>query len=471
MKLFDAQTYLHRRSALAQAVGRGLIWLPGNRDSPKNYKDNYYHFRQDSHFLYYGGISRPDCALLIDAEENKTYLCGDDADLEDIIWTGPQATLSDLAAAIGAQGTLTLAALEERVQDAQAKARPIHFLPPYRADNQIWLSSVLGLRVNQVPANASAALISAIMRQRSVKEAQELAQIEEALAITKEMHLQVMYGARPGLRESDMVAKLLEVAHRANVDTAYPVILTVNGETLHNHHHHQVMQAGQLLLGDFGAESPMYYASDITRTLPVSSSFTTAQKDIYQLVLDAMETAIHALRPGVTYRDVHLSAARTMTAGLKDLGLMSGDVEEAVAAGAHALFFPHGLGHMLGLDVHEMEDLGEDLVGYDQDTTRSPQFGLRALRLGKTLESGYVLTVEPGLYFIPALIDQWQASRHLAQFINYSALAPFRDLGGIRIEDNYVITDEGADLLGPAIPKTVAEIEFLRSIDSYVSSE
>jgi Xaa-Pro aminopeptidase len=287
--------------------------------------------------------------------------------------------------------------------------------------------------------------------------------MDEALGITRDMHLEVIYETKAGLRESDLVAHLMTIVHKKNVDTAYPVILTVNGQTLHNHDHGNLLQDGQLLLGDFGAESSMHYAGDITRTVPVNGKFSSIQKDIYNIVLEGQNTAINLLKPGISYQEVHLACAHKMASGLKDLSIMKGDMAEAVQMGAHALFFPHGLGHMIGLDVHDMEDLGEDLLGYDDQIKRSEQFGLRSLRFGKNLHPGLVLTVEPGLYFIPELINMWSAEKKYADFINYDMLDQFANFGGIRIEDNYVITEKGSELLGPPIPKKVDEIEFLMS--------
>ncbi len=467
MNLFSAEIYRERRSQLFNQVDGGIIWILGNEESPKNYRDNTYTFRQDSNFLYYGGISQPGLSLLLDLDSGDEFLCGHDPTVDDVVWTGPTPSLAKMAEAVGISKTLNLQQAEGHLRQACQSKRAIHFTPPYRGDNQIKIGDVLGISPSEVLRVTSRTLIEAIIKQRSIKQPVEIIQIEEALAITRAMHLEVMYETRPMLYEYDIMAKLLSKAHQNNVDTAYPVILTVNGQTLHNHHHHNQMQAGQLLLGDFGAESSMHYASDITRTLPVGEHFSGQQKEIYSLVQNMLDTAVMALSPGTPYLHIHLQAAEIMAEGLIGLGLMTGNAKEIVAEGAHALFFPHGLGHMLGLDVHDMEDLGEDLVGYDAQTERSAQFGTKSLRLGRALQPGFVLTVEPGIYFIPELIDLWRARGKFAQFINYDKLDAYRAFGGIRIEDNYLITENGSKLLGPSIPKTLEEVEFLRSIDKY----
>ena len=375
MKLFSTATYQSRRNRMATSVGKGLIWLLGNEETPKNYGDNHLPYRQDSHFLYFAGISRPGLSLLIDLTSSKSYLCGNDPTMDDIVWTGPMPTLRELADLVGIDEVLSLAESHKFISDRYAEGQEVHYLPPYRADNQILIADLLKISTKAVHSGASEELIRSVINLRSIKEEQELEQMEQALETTRKMHLEVMYETKPGLFESDMMAKLLSVAHHQNVDTAYPVILTVNGQTLHNHAHHNQMQSGQLLLGDFGAESDMFYAADITRTIPIDRQFTTQQKEIYELVNMMLDGAISALKPGAPYRDVHFLAAEIMAKGLVDLGLMQGDPEEIVRLGAHALFFPHGLGHMIGLDVHDMEDLGEDLVGYDETIQRSSQFG------------------------------------------------------------------------------------------------
>ncbi len=457
--MFSSTTYASRRQLLHAQIDNGLILILGNDYSPMNYTDNVYHFRQDSNFLYFFGIDQAGMAGTIDAENGIATLYGDDVTVEDVVWTGPQTSRSTLAEQIGAEANAPFADLATAIQKAIAAGRSIHFLPPYRDANKIRLSEYLGKALNEIPAMASEALVRAVIQLRSYKTEEEIVEMEKAVTTTAAMHLQAMRMAQPGLVEANLTGAVHGIAVGGGGNLAYPIILTVNGQTLHNHHHDNILEKGQLVLGDFGAETASRYAGDVTRTFPVDSKFTEQQKAIYQIVLDAEVGAIEALKPGVPYRDIHLLAAKIITTGLQRLGLMKGDADVAVAAGAHALFFPHGLGHMIGLDVHDMEDLGEDLVGYDEEIQRSSQFGLNALRLGRRLEAGFVLTVEPGIYFIPELIDQWKAAGKFLDFINYPALEAYRNFGGIRIEDNCLITETGSRILGPAIPKTIEAVE------------
>ena len=460
--LFSAETYKQRREVLSKQMGgSSLIWIAGNAESPKNYLDNTYHFRQNSNFLYYAGVDRPDFSLLIDLDKDRTYLCATDRSVEEVVWMGEVPTVNELAKMVGIDQTMSEKALHEVLNAANENGRKVHYLPPYRGYSIIGISNVLGIPVGSVVQQASPTLVQAVISQRSIKEPQEIEQMEDALKITRDMHLEVMYETRAGMKESELVGYLMRIVHQNDVDTAYPVILSINGEILHNHNHDNVLEDGYLLLGDFGAESKMHYAGDITRTLPVSGRFSGRQLEIYELVLAGQKAAIQMLAPGISYQKIHLDTAKVIAQGLMDLGIMKGDLEDAVRQGAHALFFPHGLGHMIGLDVHDMEDLDDNLVGYDADTIRSTQFGLRALRMGRTLEIGHVVTVEPGLYFIPALIKQWSEEGKFKDFINYDRLQEYLDFGGIRIEDNFVITADGARLLGPPIAKEARDIEFL----------
>ena len=456
--MFKKQTYVSRRKILKEKVASGLILLMGNDFAPMNYQDNTFRFRQDSNFLYYLGIDVPHLAAIIDVDENKTILFGDDLSVDYIVWMGVQPTMRELADKSGVEENQPYNDIATYLQNAQSKGREIHFLPPYRTENQLLMEAWLGIRVKDLQQHISKKAIQAVVAQRSIKSAEEIVEMEKAVAITREMHLAVIRAARAGRKEHDLAGIAQGIAVGCGGDLSYPIILTVNGQTLHNHYHGNTLQSGQMVLGDFGAENSMHYAGDITRSFPVDKKFTTKQKEIYQIVLDAEVAGIQALRAGVTYESIHLQAAKNMAEGLKSLGLMQGDMEAAVAAGAHALFFPHGLGHMIGLDVHDMEDLGEDLVGWN-GATRSTQFGLRSLRLGRELETGFVLTVEPGIYFIPELIDQWQGENKFSDFINYQKVKEYRGFGGIRIEDNCLVTKDGHKILGPPIPKTVQEIE------------
>lgn len=460
--MFPASTYTARRRQLMAAMGSGLIWLPGNEDSPLNYADNVYPYRQDSTFLYYIGIDHPGFSALIDADEGTTTLFADDASIDDVIWTGPQPSVAETAALCGIEHVAPAAHLPAALSKAASKGQGIHYLPPYRADTMIQMATMLAQGVTQVKAGASRQLIQAVVAQRACKSEEELAELERAVNVSGAMHRAAMAQARAGMRESELVGLVEGMAISEGGRVGYSVIMTVNGQTLHNHHYGNTLRPGQLLLGDFGAETALRYTGDITRTFPVDKTFTAQQREIYEVVLAAETQAIAALRPGQAYRDVHLLAAKVIATGLKDAGLMQGDVDEAVAAGAHALFFPHGLGHALGLDVHDMEGLGEDHVGYDEQVQRSSQFGLRSLRLGRALPAGFVLTVEPGIYFIPELIQQWQAKGMHKDFIRYDRLGGYLGFGGIRIEDNVCITADGHRVLGEPIPKTVAEVEALR---------
>ena len=463
MNLFESTIYKGRRTQLLNKMISGLVLLVGNVDSPMNYKANTYPFRQDSTFLYYCGLDLPGLVAILDIEENEITLFGDDISVDDIVWTGPQPKLAELAKRVGITRTKSSAALEKIFTEATSKGRPINYLPPYRAERKLRLEKWLGIPANDTPTKASVELIKAIVDQRSIKSMEEIAEMEKAVAISKAMHVSAMQRAQVGQKEAQLAGIAEGIALGMDSRVAYPVIMTINGQTLHNHHHHNTLKKGQLVLGDFGAESLLHYAGDITRTFPVDKTFTAQQKEVYQIVLDAETEVINQLRPGITYREMHLLAASIITNGLKGLGLMKGDTDEAVAAGAHALFFPHGLGHMIGLDVHDMEDYGEDYVGYDETIRRSDQFGLAYLRLGRSLQEGFVLTVEPGIYFIPELIDQWKSKKHLDQFINYEKLESWKTFGGIRIEDNCLITKEGSRVLGPPIPKTIEEVEAIRN--------
>lgn len=453
--MFETKTYINRRQELIKEVGTGLILLLGNDISPMNYADNGYPFRQDSTFLYYTGVDRPDVAVVLDADTGECILFGDNFSLQDTVWMGPQISLEELALKSGLTKVSGLRELSNRFKNSKI----VHYLNPYRDKHKIYIHELLGLDLKEIPARASSSLTLGVIKQRSIKEKQEIEEIVKGVNISAEMHLTMMQMTRANIYEHEINAAVTSIALKNGTIPSYPNIITVNGQILHNHVHHNVMKTGQLLLGDFGAESTMHYAGDITRTIAVSGHFTNKQKEIYQLVLETNMKCIEACKPGVTYKSIHLLAAKIITKGLKELGLMKGDVDEAVASGAHALFFPHGLGHMLGLDVHDMENLGEDLVGYDSEVSRSSQFGLKSLRLGKKLQPGFVLTVEPGIYFIPQLIEEWRGGKRLVDFINYDSLSDYYNFGGIRIEDNVLITEKGVQVLGEPIPKTIGELK------------
>jgi Xaa-Pro aminopeptidase len=392
----------------------------------------------------------------VDLDEDRTVVYGNDLTLDDIVWTGVLPTVAEQARTAGVSETAPASALHDQLQ--KACGRPVHFLPPYRAEHRLKLFAHLGIPPEEQAAKASLDLVRAVINMRERKDAMEVAEIERAVDVTVDMHLAAMRMARPGTREAEIAARITEIAIAAGGDLSYPIIATVHGETLHNHGHRNALQSGQMLLVDAGAETAMHYAGDLTSTCPVDATFTPRQREIYQIVLRAHLAAIEQLQPGTSFQNIHLSACRAMAEGLKDLGLMKGDLDAAVELGAHAMFFPCGLGHMIGLDVHDMENLGEVWVGYE-GRPKSTLFGLKSLRLGRPLQPGFVLTVEPGIYFIPELMDRWRAERKFLEFIDYDRLAAYRQAGGIRIEENLLITDTGSRILGKPRPRTIEEVE------------
>ncbi len=459
--MFNSKVYVERRKLLKKQVKSGVLLFPGNVESPMNYAGNTYHFRQDSSFLYYFGLDKPGFTGFIDVEENKDYLFGEDFTIDDIIWMGPQPTVKDLGAQVGVKETGSPTQLAEKIETAITAGRKVHFLPPYRAENMLQLEKLLAITSSKLKQYASVDLIKAVVAQRELKSAEEVAEIENALGISGEMYTIVMQLAMPGAYEREISGKIEGLAGMHGSQISFPVILSIHGETLHNHYHGNQLAKDQLLVADSGVESPLHYASDITRTFPVGGTFTPRQLPVYQLVLKAQMAAIEAIKPGISYKEIHLQTAKIIASGLKDIGLMKGNMDDAVNVGAHALFFPHGLGHQMGLDVHDMEALGENYVGYDETVQRSTQFGLAYLRMAKKLRTGHVITVEPGIYFIPALIDLWKGEKKYTDFINYNLLEEYRAFGGIRIEDDVLVTEKGYRVLGKPIPKEVEEIEAL----------
>ncbi len=457
--MFDKKIYQRRRALLCKQVRTGLLLFLSNGESPMNYPANPFHYRQDSTFLYFFGLNSPGLAAVIDLDEGRQTVFGNDVDMEDIIWMGPQPSIKSRCAKVGIADTQPLAKLGETLQAAVRRGRKVHFLPPYRGENVLWLEKLLGIRGCTVKDYASAEFVKAVIALRSLKGQEEIKEIEAALTVTAAMYREAMAMAQPGIYEREIAGWIEGIALAGGGRLSFPAIVSVHGETLHNHYHGNRLREGDLLVIDSGAETESGYAADITRTIPVGGRFDPMQKAIYETVLDMQLTSIDMIRPGISYRSVHLKACEILVAHLKKLGLMKGGTAEAVAAGAHALFFPHGLGHMMGLDVHDMEDLGETWVGYDEKTKRSQQFGLAYLRMAKKLEAGHVLTVEPGIYFIPALIDQWRAEKKHAAFIHYDKVEKFRAFGGIRIEDNVLVTASGYRVLGPPIPKTIAAVQ------------
>lgn len=457
--MFPKEVYWQRRKLLRELVGGGLILFQGNEESAMNYKGNTYHFRQDSSFLYFFGINKPGFYGVCDVDSGVDALYGDDFTMADIIWMGEQPTVKELAQEVAVDSTAPLGDLSGDLQKALGEGRKVHILPTYRGDQVISLSEMLGTSCEGIEKHVSNELIGAVVKLRSVKDDYEIAEIEKAVQVAGLMHTTAMKMGFAGNYERELSGAIEGIALAHGGPVSFPVILSMDGQTLHNHYHGNELQDGRMVVCDAGAETALCYASDITRTFPVGGKFSTQQSDIYNIVLEANNLTIEASAPGKTYRSIHLMAAKIIASGLKELGIMKGDVDEAVAAGAHALFFPHGLGHMMGLDVHDMEGLGENNVGYTDSITRSDQFGLAYLRMGRTLEPGFVMTNEPGCYFIPALIEQWKAEKKFEQFINYDTVSSYLGFGGVRIEDDVLVTETGSRILGPPIPKTVAEVE------------
>jgi Xaa-Pro aminopeptidase len=457
--MFAKEIYISRRKQLAGLVKSGIILLPGNGESPMNYPDNTYHFRQDSSFLYFFGLDQPDLAGVIDADSGEEILFGNDVDLDDIIWMGPQESMASRAERVGVARSQPFGRLGDYLREAIGMGRRIHFLPPYRGEGKIMLAALTGIAVERQKEMASLELIRAVVSLRSIKDSLEIGEIEKACATGYKMHVKAMKMAQPGVWEQKITGRIEGIAASGGGQISFPVILSQNGDTLHNHDHSQILEKGRLLIVDAGAESLLHYASDFTRTTPVGGKFSPRQREIYNIVLAANNRATELIRPGVTYLSVHLEAARVIAAGLKEAGLMKGDVDEAVAAGAHALFFPHGLGHMMGLDVHDMEDLGQIHVGFDEEIRPSTQFGTRSLRLGRRLQPGFVITNEPGIYFIPALIDQWRTAKINDAFINFDKVEQYKGFGGIRLEDDILVTPEGSRILGKRVPIDPEEVE------------
>ncbi len=460
--MFSSETYTKRQQELLNQVNSGIILLPGNEESPMNYTDNPYRFRQDSTFLYYFGIIRPGLVSLLDTNKGEVTIYGDDYTVEDFVWMGKQTTIRDQAALCGVEKTGSINDLVNRVKQATKSKEAIHFLPQYRYHNILKLMSLTGLNAQEIENSASPELIKAVVSQRNYKTEEELVEIEKGVDTTVDMHLAAMKMVEPGMQELDIVVEIEKIANATGGEISFPTIATINGQTLHNHYHGNTIKEGQLFLLDCGAETSLGYAGDLSSTFPVGKTFSSLQKDIYSLVLKSHYACVDALKPGANFKDVHRAACLTITNGLKSMGLMKGDTESAVDAGAHALFFPCGTGHMMGLDIHDMENLGEEYVGYDGNP-KSTQFGLKSLRLGRALEPGFVLTIEPGIYFIPELTDQWRSKKKFMEYLNYDEIDKFRNFGGIRNEENYLITSDGKQLLGSKKkPMSIEEVEEVR---------
>lgn len=460
MHLFNKDTYSNRREKLRGDIKEGLVLFIGNQEASYNYPANVYHFRQDSNFLYFFGLNISNLVGVMDVDNNKDYIFGNDVDIDDIIWMGPQPSMVDLGKKVAVENTADMASLDTFIADAIKAGRKIHFVPTYRGEQKLQLSNLLGINPCKIADYVSEELIKGIVKLREIKEDVEIAEMEKATDTAYDMHVTSMrMAAKAGRVEREIAGTIEGISLAQGGPVSFPIILSVHGETLHNHHHDNIIEVGQMMVTDAGAETTMNYTSDITRTVPVGGKFNERQAGVYQAVLDANMKAIEAIKPGIEYREVHFLACKVLVEGLIKTGLMKGDAQAAVAAEAHTLFMPHGLGHQIGLDVHDMEGLGENYVGYNEETVRSSNFGTAYLRLGKKLKAGIVLTVEPGCYFIPALIDQWKAEQKHSEFINYDLVETYIDFGGIRIEDDILVTESGFRILGKPIPKTIEEVE------------
>ena len=463
--MFESKVYLNRRRALLEGMAtrlsgdKGLAVFVGNIDAAMNYRGNDYKFRQDSNFMYFWGIDEPWFAAVLDLDSGAECLYGNDVDIDDIIWMGPQPSVASKGESIGCVSTAPLAEFDKAVAVALASGRPVHYLPPARYYNVMKLAQLTGVSPDAVRKvapmaedggrHASLELVRSVVTLRLIKEACEIVELDKAAEIGYLMHIEARRGCKPGVLEQEIVGRMEGITLSKGWGTSFTTILSQNGETLHNHSHHQIITPGRLLVVDAGAQSNSYYASDFTRTYPCSGKFTTKQREIYDIVEQANELAFSLTKPGTSYWEVHLATIRYILEQLKSLDFVRGDVDEMVACGISGLFMPHGLGHNMGMDVHDMEDLGENYVGYDDDQKRSPLLGLGNLRMARRLMPGHVVTDEPGIYFIPALIEQWKREGTDKGFVNYAKLAEYYDFGGIRLEDDILITTDGARRLGP----------------------
>ncbi|MDR0894643.1 MAG: aminopeptidase P family protein [Prevotellaceae bacterium] len=457
--MFAKEIYIQRRAALKKHFGSGILLFLGNDDMGLNYEDNAFRYRQDSTFLYYFGISAAGLAAIIDIDEGREIVFGDELTIDSIIWMGTLPTLKSRAAQAGINETLPYSDISNYLRRAAAAGRMIHYLPTYRPEHKLKLMEWLGI----MPARqvASVPFLRAIIEQRNHKAPEEIEEIERACNITADMHIRAMEVLRPGMYEYEVVAEMNYVAEKNNCELSFPTIATINGQTLHNHVHGNLVKPGDLFLIDAGVETPMGYAGDMSSTVAADKKFTPRQRAVVEIQNAMHFESVKALRPGIPYMDVYDLSARVMVEGLKALGLMKGDAADAVHEGAHALFYPHGLGHMMGLDVHDMENFGEVWVGYNGQP-KSTQFGRKSQRLAIPLEPGFVFTVEPGVYFIPDLIDLWRSEKKFTDFINYDKVEEYRHFGGVRNEEDYLITDNGARRLGKKKPITPDEVEAIR---------
>ncbi len=458
--IFNARLYIERREKLKKKVGSGVLLFLGNELSPMNYTDNIYPFRQDSNFLYFFGLNIPSLSAIIDIDNDKQILFGNDPSIDSVVWTGSLPSLEENALSVGILQTSSRERLFSYLSDAISKNRKIHYLPPYRPENRFKIHNLLKYSFDEMDNHISVEFIKAIISQREIKSSEEIDEIERAVNISIDMHIAALKIARPGMLEKEIAAEAQRIALSSGGGLAFPIIATKNGQTLHNYYQGNTITTGDLFLLDAGAQTEMCYCGDLSSTFPVSGKFSQKQKEIYLITQNAHRQAIAMLKPGINFMDAHFAACKEIIEGLKNIGLMKGDTEEALRAGAHALFFPCGTGHMMGLDVHDMEDLGEKWVGY-QGNERSTQFGLKSLRLAKELKPGFVFTIEPGIYFIPELIDLWKSKNTNEQFLNFNRIEQYRSFGGIRNEENILITSNGYKKLGRPFYKDIETIESL----------
>lgn len=457
--MFAKETYIQRRALLKKNIGSGVLLFLGNDEQGLHYEDNTFRYRQDSTFLYYFGLSFAGLSAIIDIDEDKEIIFGDELTIDHIVWMGTQPTLKEKSGRVGITEVMPSAEIMNYLHKAVRKGQTVHYLPPYRAEHKLKLMEWLG--IPPARQEGSVPFIRAIVAQRSYKSAEEVEEIEKACNVTADMHITAMKVLRSGMYEYEVVAEMNRVAESNNCELSFATIATVNGQTLHNHYHGNKVKPGDLFLIDAGAEVESGYAGDMSSTIPADKTFTPRQRAVYEIQNAMHLEAVKALRPGIPYMDVYDLSARVMVEGMKELGLMKGNAEDAVREGAHALFYPHGLGHMMGLDVHDMENLGEIWVGYNGQP-KSTQFGRKSQRLAIPLEPGFVHTVEPGIYFIPELIDLWKGEKKFKDFINYDKVEEYRNFGGIRNEEDCLITETGARRLGKKIPLTPEEVEALR---------
>lgn len=460
--MFSKETYQDRRAELKKNVSKGVLLFLGNIENPMNFADNTFPFRQDSSFLYYFGIQTPGLGGIIDLEEDKTILFGDELTMDDLVWMGSQESLASKAEKSGVTETRSFEKLFSYVAEAVGGDRNVHFLPPYQPDNKIKLSHLFHTEIADL--EPSVEFIKAVVAQRSIKEDREIREIEKAVNITNRMHLKAMEVAKPGMKEYQIVSAIEKLAGDEDCRFSYPPIMTVNGEILHNHYRGNTLQSGQMVLNDSGIELPNRYPADLTRTFPVDKKFSPEQRDLYNIVLKAFEESQAIMKPGLNYKLVHRKACEVLAEGLIDMGLLKGNPKDAVENNAHTLFFQCGVGHLMGLDIHDMEDMGEQYVGYTEDNPKDNEtFGWKSLRLGKPLEKGNVVTVEPGFYPNMQLLEMWRKDNKCADFVNYDKVEEFRDFGGIRIEDNFLITENGYELIGDGLIKTAEDVENYRA--------